>query len=230
MHISISTVSNLSTAYQLPHPYLFFFVGIGLHWYSSVEDYIAFLTKPFEKMRTTHEKYPDKFMLATEACVGFIPIIDQGPKLGNWQRAERYGYDILNDLNAFAVGWTDWNIALDMTGGPNWADNVVDAPILVDTDDGATFYKNPLFYYMGHFSKFITPGSHRIHVESSAPPLQKPMEVTSFLSHDGQNFVTVVLNRGDSSQNYSISVKDDDRGFINVNIAGNSIQTIVFKK
>jgi glucosylceramidase len=203
-------------------------VGIGLHWYTSVEDYLAWLTKPFDKMRTVADKYPDKFMLATEACVGFIPVIDQGPKLGNWQRAERYGFDILYDLNAFAVGWTDWNIALDMGGGPNWAGNVVDAPILIDTEDGATFYKNPLFYYMGHFSKFLTPGSRRVGVSSTAPPLHLPMEVTAFLTPGSDRTVVVVLNRDDSRQQFSISVKDDTRGFINIDMPANTIQTFIF--
>jgi glucosylceramidase len=191
---------------------------------------LAFFTKPFEKMRTVNEKYPDKFMLATEACVGFIPVIDQGPKLGNWQRAERYGYDILYDLNAFAVGWTDWNIALDMSGGPNWAENVVDAPILIDTDNGTTFYKNPMFYYLGHFSKFLTPGSRRIESTATAPHWQKPVEVTSFLTPDGQSIVTVVMNRANESQSFSLSVKDDSRGYINIDMPANSIQTLIFKK
>lgn len=206
------------------------FQGIGLHWYADVEDYLAFITKPFEKMRAVHEQYPDKFLLATEACAGFIPIIDQGPKLGNWQRAERYGYDILHDLNAFAVGWTDWNIALDMSGGPNWAENVVDAPILVDTADKGTFYKNPMFYFLGHFSKFLTPGSRRIEAASTAPGKQKAMEVTSFVTPDGLSIVAVVMNREESEQAFSLSVKDDQRGFINVNMPANSIQTFIFKK
>ncbi len=74
---------------------------------------------------------------------------------------------MLEDLNNFASGWTDWNIALDMKGGPNWANNVVDAPIILNTDDKNEYYKNPMFYYLGHFAKFIDPGSVRIHSVSS---------------------------------------------------------------
>ena len=51
------------------------------------------------------------------------------------RRGEIYGYDILNDLRSWAIGWTDWNLILDTQGGPNWANNFVDAPIiLVDSD------------------------------------------------------------------------------------------------
>ena len=34
--------------------------------------------------------------------------------LGSWERAQQYLYNILEDLNHWVVGWTDWNLALDM--------------------------------------------------------------------------------------------------------------------
>ena len=34
----------------------------------------------------------------------------------------------------------DWNIALNMQGGPNWVKNFVDSPVIVDADNHA-FYK-----------------------------------------------------------------------------------------
>lgn len=56
----------------------------------------------------------------------------------------------LQDLNNYVTGWTDWNLALDMSGGPNWVKNFVDSPIIVDrTKD--VFYKQPTFYSMAHF-------------------------------------------------------------------------------
>ena len=57
------------------------------------------------------------------------------------------------DLNHWVTGWTDWNMALDLKGGPNWSNNFVDGPILVnETSD--EFYKQPIFYTMGHFRYF----------------------------------------------------------------------------
>lgn len=47
-------------------------------------------------------------------------------------------------------GWVDWNLALDQGGGPNWAKNFVDSPIIVNADDDE-FYKQPMFYHIGHF-------------------------------------------------------------------------------
>uniref|UniRef100_A0AAV2MCJ2 Glucosylceramidase n=1 Tax=Knipowitschia caucasica TaxID=637954 RepID=A0AAV2MCJ2_KNICA len=54
------------------------------------------------------------------------------------------------DLNHYVVGWTDWNLALDNTGGPNWVKNFVDSPIIVDAQNDI-FYKQPSFYAMAHF-------------------------------------------------------------------------------
>lgn len=72
-------------------------------------------------------------------------------------------YFFFKDLNNYVVGWLDWNLCLDETGGPNWAHNYVDAPILVYGDKDE-FIKQPMFYAMGHFSKFIPRGSRRIEV------------------------------------------------------------------
>ncbi|GMH54023.1 hypothetical protein TrRE_jg1192 [Triparma retinervis] len=202
--------------------------GVGIHWYSEVEDYVTWATKPFDKMNDVKSKYPDQFILATEACNGFIPIIDQGPKLGDWNRGERYGYDILHDLNAHAVGWTDWNIALDLTGGPNWAKNVVDAPILIDAESGDAFYRNPMWYYLGHFSKFVRPGSVRVGCSSTAPFTQSPMEAACFETPDDK-VVIVVLNRDITGHKYNVQVVGTGN-YINVEVEKHSIQTIVFPK
>ena len=89
-----------------------YFDGIAVHWYTSVEDRIVDVTRPFHKMQETHDKYPQKFILATEACTGYLPW-DNKPNIGDMRRGEVYGYDILNDLRSWAIGWTDWNLLLD---------------------------------------------------------------------------------------------------------------------
>mmetsp|Transcript_23866 Transcript_23866/g.64473 ORF Transcript_23866/g.64473 Transcript_23866/m.64473 type:complete len:117 (-) Transcript_23866:112-462(-) len=112
-----------------------------------------------------------------------------------------------------------------MKGGPNWASNVVDAPIIADTDAGDTFYKQSMYYYLGHFSKFVPPGSKRIKVESQAPTLVAPMEATGFLTPDG-SIVLVVLNRDLAGHKYYVEVPG--RGFINMDVEAHSAATIVF--
>ena len=41
-------------------------------------------------------------------------------------------------------------MALDTKGGPNWVNNLVDSPTVV-AEDNLTFYKQPMFYALGHF-------------------------------------------------------------------------------
>lgn len=54
--------------------------GTAIHWYG--HDPKTMLDEP-------HQKHPDKFMLATEAC------IEGAPKLGDWNTADMYASDIL---------------------------------------------------------------------------------------------------------------------------------------
>ncbi|PAV82933.1 hypothetical protein WR25_00957 [Diploscapter pachys] len=54
------------------------------------------------------------------------------------------------DLNNFVVAFCDWNLALDLNGGPNWAKNFVDSAIIIDKER-QEFYKQPIYYALAHF-------------------------------------------------------------------------------
>lgn len=88
------------------------------------------------------------------------------------------------------VGWIDWNLCLSPTGGPNWANNFVDAPILVYGDDDE-FIKQPMFYAMGHFSKFIPRGSQRIRIRRRSIITVENLAVIK----TNNNIVIVLQNR-----------------------------------
>ncbi|KAL3098956.1 hypothetical protein niasHS_000944 [Heterodera schachtii] len=125
--------------------------GLAVHWYAH---------STYDPLSLMHKLYPDKFLLATEACAGFFDW-EHTPLLGDWIRGWSYGHDILNQLRNWVVGWTDWNLCLDMKGGPNWVGNFVDAPIIVNAS-ADEFYKQPMFYFLAHFSKFVPPNSEVI--------------------------------------------------------------------
>jgi glucosylceramidase len=48
------------------------------------------------------------------------------------------------------TGWIDWNLVVNMDGGPSWVNNVCGAPIIVNKD-ADEFYKQPYYYGLGHF-------------------------------------------------------------------------------
>ena len=41
-----------------------------------------------------------------------------------------------------------------MEGGPNWAGNFVDSPVIVNEASGE-FYKQPMYYALGHISRYL---------------------------------------------------------------------------
>lgn len=92
-------------------------------------------------------------------------------------------------MNNWAVGWVDWNLALDEIGGPNWSGNFVDSPIIVNNTNDE-FYKQPMYYAMGHFSKYIPENSQRLGIKLSN---DTTLIGTAFLRPDG-NRVVVILN------------------------------------
>ena len=69
----------------------------------------------FDNVKLVHETFPDKHLIFTEGCAdSFKP---ERLTIGSW--ASMYGRSMINDFNSGTVGWTDWNVLLDETGGPN---------------------------------------------------------------------------------------------------------------
>lgn len=186
--------------------------GIAFHWYWNHLRGAHVLTE-------THKRHPDKFLLATEACEGSSSLSKNRVILGSWKRAESYALDIIQVLSHWTTGWIDWNLALDTMGGPNWAHNYVDAPIIVNVTS-KEFYQQPMYYALAHFSKFLPRGSRRIESE----PARK-LDTIAFLRPDNA-IVLVILNRRSSLRTYT--VVDEQLGNLNYSIPGNSIQTYIW--
>ena len=63
---------------------------------------------------------------------------------------------MINDLNRWTVGWIDWNLLLDETGGPNHVGNFCSAPMLADTA-ARQLLPQSSYFYIGHFARFVRP-------------------------------------------------------------------------
>ncbi|QNH63339.1 glycoside hydrolase family 30 protein [Hymenobacter sediminicola] len=170
-----------------------YYWGLGFHWYETWTG----STMQFENLRRVHETYPDKNLVFTEGCVENFKY----EQVTDWRLGERYGNSMINDFNAGTVAWTDWNVLLDETGGPNHVGNFCYAPIIGDTRSGKLIYTNS-YYYIGHFSKFIRPGARRIATTSSRDVLQ----TTAFLNTDGKVAV-VVMNSTEKEQPFQLWMK-----------------------
>lgn len=129
--------------------------GMAFHWYAGGLDRLLDGTYGYNSVNTTHHTYPDRLLISTEGCS--CP----GVVLDDWQRAERHGHDVIFDMLNHANGWIDWNLLVNSEGGINHVGNNCDAP-LVCSKDFSDVHIQPKFYYMGHFSKFVAPGSRRV--------------------------------------------------------------------
>lgn len=184
--------------------------GMGFHWYETWSG-----GQPmFENVSVVNKTYPTKNLLFTEGCAESF----KQEKYQYWANGERYGRSMINDFNNGTVGWTDWNILLDETGGPNHVGNFCFAPVHANTKSSELIY-TPSYYYIGHFSKFIQPGAKKI----SSAASRSQLLTTSFLNPDGK-MVTVVMNQSDKKITYNLCI---GKNAAVVDILPHAIQTLV---
>ena len=166
--------------------------GIGFHWY---EPWTGG-TMQFENLKRVAETFPGTHLIFTEGCAESFNL----QKINEWWLGEKYGRSMINDFNAGTAGWTDWNVFLDESGGPNHVGNFCFAPVHADTKTGQITYTNA-YYYIGQFSKFIRPGAKRIISSSSRSELL----TTAFINIDGK-IAVVVMNDSDKNIPYHLWV------------------------
>jgi glucosylceramidase len=123
---------------------------------------------------------------------------------------------MIGDLNAAACGWVDWNMLLDSRGGPNHKNNFCFAPLHAGADGQLVF--TPIYTALGHFSRYIRPGAHRISVATS----RSVLDATAFRNADG-TLAVVVMNRSDQPQRYRLFIDGRETA---VGIPGRALQTV----
>lgn len=178
--------------------------GTAIHWYVS---------EKFENVGKVHDLFPDKQIIFSEGC------IEGGPKPFIYETGERYSRNIIGDFSNWCEAFLDWNITLDEIGGPNHVGNYCDAPILSDTLKDELIF-NSSYYHIGHFSKHVKKGAHRIKTIIDNDFVKQ----IAFKNLDG-SIVLVILN--ESENDYVIGIKANQ---INKNIKSHkrSIMTVLF--
>lgn len=189
--------------------------GFGVHFY-----WDHFVSP--RVMDETAQQFPGKFLLNTESCLGDKPYQEHGPVLGSWDRGVEYFEAYMQDLQHSVNGWMDWNLWLDEGGGPNYVNNTVDSPVVVNATANEA-YKQPMFYAIGHFSKFLTEGSVRVEAKSS----KSFVDVVGFERPD-KVMVLVVQNKH-QRKSVKVQIKDPRRSVKVLELAPDSFHTIVYK-
>jgi glucosylceramidase len=185
-----------------------FIDGVAFHWYGNN-------LKNYQYLLALHEKYPMLPLLASEATLKDPRT--QTVTTTPWKEAQKYGVDVIGDLNAFAEGWIEWNVLLDSSGGPtcigttNLQDCIpdighCDAPILADTKNQKLEYRST-YWVMGHFTRFLPRGSVRVAIANTTAT---EILFTAALT-PANKLVVVVLNTENSgrtkpTQQYQLEV------------------------
>jgi len=161
--------------------------------------------------------YPSKGIWFTE-CSGSV--------------GSNFGGDLVWNAHNLLIGATRnwarsislWNLALDQTSGPqNGGCPNCRGVVTIDTSTSqATISNNVEYYALGHLSKFVVPGAHRIDSNTFG---SGGIEDVAFQNPDG-TIVLVVLNGGNASRAFAVSWKGT---YFNYSLAGQSIATFTWK-
>ncbi len=190
--------------------------GAAYHWYVSDKS---------EILTMVHEKFPEQHLLFTEGCVELVNhsgATSSDAGMGAWKHGEIYGRNIIKDFNNYNEAWVDWNLILNEIGGPNYAGNYCEAPIIYDRKTQTVKY-NISYYYIGHFSKYLQPGAKRICCRND---VDKGIYSCAFENPDG-TIVTVVQN--ELSRNQKLALVIDGQG-TNTDLPAHSITTFITEK
>lgn len=163
--------------------------AVGHHWYSG--DHYNGLSMVQERL--------GKPNICTEFCGG----IEADPVA----LAEKYARDMCENLNNYMIASCDWNILLSHLGGPyhnrsaesvavagvvfESKDSGCHAPVLYDSEKKELIY-TPIYYYIGHFSKFIKRGAKRLGVTKYSGDIY----FTAFKNPEGE-VVAIAINPTD---------------------------------
>merc|ERR1712071_463790 len=134
-----------------------------------------------------------------------------------------YSNDIIQNLNNWAQSWIDWNLVLDTDGGPNWAGNFVDAPVLADLTKQQILVQ-PMYFHMLHFGKLIPRGSVAIgHKLDLGWTWGSPEILSSVVRRPDGGILVTVLNKSDENKVIVVDGRTD-----RVMVPGHSIKSVLF--
>lgn len=187
--------------------------GIAFHWYSGDH---------FSALDMTHERFPDKPLLLTEAGLGGA----RGEKLqgaySTWENAEIYARELIGDLNHYMTAAVEWNLILDENGGP-YHDRAsgCKAPMIYNHEKGELSIQ-PVYYATAHFSRFIQRGAVRLGTST----FSEGVKAAAFENPNGE-IVLVVLNCTDREYETYLRLEEETAPLA---VPGKSISTYVISE
>ena len=148
-----------------------------------------------ENLSLVHAQHPDKNIYFTEQWIG---------------APGDFPADIKFHIKELLIGATrnwsrtvlEWNLAADPDNKPHTEGGCTRC-LGALTIDGERITRNPAYYIIAHASKFVRPGSVRIHSGSSLT-----LPNVAFKTPTGA-IVVIVLNNGKGKQQFTLAVADE---------------------
>ncbi|XP_055302938.1 putative glucosylceramidase 3 [Sitodiplosis mosellana] len=187
--------------------------------YISLHAYFDRISSP-EILDEIYAKY-DKQILYTEMSFAVF----KGEKVlpGSWPRAEELIKILMETLQHNVAAYVDWNLILLETGGPSYLGSFIEAYILAN-EDFTVFYKQPLFYAMAHFAKFISP--HSIRISSAVINPGKSQVITVAYLRPDNKVCVVLYNNGTNP--VALTLADDLKGITKLQLKPKSLNTLIY--
>lgn len=142
---------------------------------------------------------------------------------GNWQTAQHHAVEIMNHLKHDSLGFIEARSIVDVFASEP---AVQDGSIYKLGSGYETYFKGPLFYAMGHFSRHVVPGSIRLDAEISTQPNMFAADYMAFLTPK-RDVVVVVLNDNEHDLPFRLAI--DQRIRFHVMLQSKSFNTFVIK-
>jgi glucosylceramidase len=165
---------------------------------------------------TVKTAYPSKDIWFTE-CSGTVGSSFAGDLVWNSENL------LIGATRNWARSISLWNLALDQNSGPqNGGCQNCRGVVTIDTDTSpATVIHNVEYYVLGHLSKFVLPGAHRI---DSSTFGAGGLEDVAFQNPDG-SMVLFVLNAGNTTEAFAVNWKST---YFNYTLPPQSVATFAW--
>ncbi len=166
-------------------------------------------------MSVVHQAFPDKGLYFTEISGG--------------QWATNFSDNLKWYINNILIGTTKnwsknalfWNLALNENFGPT-NNGCQDCRGVITIRSSGEIEKNVEYYSIGHFSKFVRPGAHRI--AATEFPSGSGLKSVSFINADTSK-VLIVLNESSESKLFSVIINNS---LFNAQLEANAVASIIW--
>lgn len=181
--------------------------------------YLDNITSP-EILDTLYERYA-KQILYTEMSWGYGQSINTDA----WIFAEQLIHILMEALQHDVAGYIDWNMILDSNRGPSILGEQSIEPYLLANQNFTAFYKQPLYYAMAHFAKFIPRKSIRIDATLLGNDVSQ-VQTVAYLRPDKR--ISIILYNNDNVDSVSLTVIDALKGKIPLLLKPQSVYTLIY--